>query len=247
MELKYNRKIASLIFLLVMFVKCASSAGGNAHDYVLSLCQNSQNWLDQKQFVGTIKETVAAGFLNANALTRVITNRGLSQEVQEILTSNDYSRSLHECFGDDLLKKNMFTASLIARDVFARTIGIAFAGGIYYYGGGLLKAVATLYPAVNVALIASGIVHIDNFAVQILKNYIVTASPEEKAELKRFISENRNSMKNIDEMYRIAIQSELEKIETMLSESIYNLQKSPADLIIKRQKAIAALLALKNS
>ncbi len=219
-------------------------ANAGTYDYMISHCRSPSAWIDKSRFFGTVKQTLKASFLDVESVANAIATNGLSQQVYELLTSKEYYSYLNQCFGNDSNMKNMYTASLIVQDLIARGVGLTLAGGVLYYGGVLLKTVSSLYPAVNIALRAAGIILVGRTAVMLLREYIIPSSPEQKRELENFISENKSNMQSINNRTRVAVKSELKNIEIILSESIYNMNQETSKLILKRQKMILALILL---
>ncbi|MEK7071159.1 MAG: hypothetical protein AAB966_05090 [Patescibacteria group bacterium] len=234
------------LFLISILLTTSSFASDDVYNYVISRCHSNYAMLNQERFVSTVKETLKASFLDADTLATIVMNNGLSQQAQRFLSSQNYYSALEKCYGDDLLRKNLFTASLIGQDLVARGLGIATAGGILYFGGTLLAPIVKLYPMVGKALWISGFLGGGVVAIKILREQFRDANPSEKKHLEQFISENKQNMSALNQRAIAAVNLELEKVEFQLSESIFNFNPATSDLIQKRQKMIAVILLLQG-
>ncbi len=210
-------------------------------------CANLPVIYEKTRFFSTLRDTVSASFLDMKEISSAIRTKGLSSQVYDLLTSENYHTRLNQCFGDDPISKNLYITSLIAQDLGARVAGIVLVGGIIYYGGALAKIISVKYPVLDMTLKAAGIVLVDKIMVKILEEYILSPNPEANEALKKIMLVNENNMKELNNYFQNVAKAEFEKIESLLAGSVYNLNLETSKLVIKRQKLLAAIMLTQDT
>lgn len=158
-----------------------------------------------------------------------------------LLSSEEYYEALNDCYGTDSRKKNIFTGSLIAEDIAARTAGVMYAAGVYYLTGNFFLSLTALYPKLGKILLISGVGSEVSYATYILRDHYREATPEEKKNLETFLKQNSDNVKVLSNQAVNIVENKIAEINAILS------TRDEPFLIEKRQKLVATLAILKKS
>ena len=209
--------------------------------YVSNRCHSTFHGMSGSRFKSTVRETIKASFLDSNSLVSIFEQKGLSANIQLLLSSKEYYEALDDCYGSDSLKKNIFTGSLIVEDITARAAGVLYAAGFYYLTGKLLLSLTLHYPALGKILLTSGIGIQVGYAVHILREHYREDTPDEKRKLEKFLSQNSEKKEVLTGRAIAIVENEIAEIDALLA------AKSEPSLVDKRQKLVEALTILRKS
>lgn len=230
----------SLLILLLILLSFPTLAGETIYSYISNRCHSSIHGMNGSRFKKTMRETIKASFLDSASLVNIFEQKGFSSNVQMLLSSEEYYQALDDCFGSDSVKKNIFTGSLIAEDITARSAGVLYAAGVYYVGGQLLLSLLTHYPTVGKILLVSGIGGKIGHALYILREHYREATPEEKKNLEMFLKQNSNRDQVVINQATRVVEKEIAEIDSLLA------IREESSLIEKRQKLVTALILLRS-
>lgn len=230
-----------LISFTLLFLSFPTFAGETIYSYIANRCHSSFHGMSGSRFKDTIRETVKASFLDSNSLVSIFEQRGLSANIQMLLSSEEYYEALNDCYGSDSLKKNIFTGSLLAEDIAARTTGVLYAAGVYYLTGKLFLSLVGRYPTLGKTLLASGVGAQVGYAVYILREHYREASPEEKKNLEMFLKQNSEKSHVLINQATFILENQIVEIDSELS------TKNEPALHEKRRRLVTALALLKKS
>lgn len=196
-----------------------------------------------------------------------VRNRGLSSVTSVILQSPGYDKALTNCYGDDLLRKNIFTATLLFADATATEAGFVFGSVIGF------RLMFRVFPtALGVVLKqASKFVQIHNafknkyFAMTAIQSIIIIPAfldakeehLEHQEEIQMEDSLLASRIKNIEELYTMYLEQkniflnsktasdkkEVEQMAAVIADAVLRFESSHEELSSENTKRI---LTIKN-
>lgn len=250
-----------LVFLSLFFVSLgafAESPRQSVYDKIMKDCRplksdyfliqlflvENYKPLNLEIFWDSSRQTFAAEALNPDAILSLIENSGMSPKLTQLLSDPEYQAALEECFPEDPFFQRLYTMRWVQTDIqgkAAATIGTYFVGK--FMGKGL-SAVNAKSPLTHKAVIGAFATWSTYKAYSIIKNISKERSPEQQAEVDRFIIENAKSPEKIIEGARRLLQEEIFRLQeemkqTDLSEAQIKNIKNKLLLLEKDLKSIS--------
>jgi hypothetical protein len=182
-------------------------------DFIKFIMIQYSNPTNYEIYWKSTKEMFLAQALNAKAFADLVDNRGMSLALAQMIESPEYKEALQTCFPNDDYFQRLYTMRLMYSDVQGKLTATA---GTYYVG----KLMTVGAKALENASVAAYRVAIGAYATWstyssylIIKELSKDRTPEQQAEIDKFIKENSETPERIIAEARQLVKEEITRLQ----------------------------------